>query len=85
VKYSKSLASLDINPYYYDSADTCRKVKRKGGAAIFFVFDRQMRHITGDFWKTYVSDKSHEVLDDLDMFSYDKRNLDTSNSRLAYD
>jgi len=26
VKYSKGLASLDINPYYYDSADTCRKV-----------------------------------------------------------
>jgi len=26
VKYSKALANENINPYYYDSADTCRKV-----------------------------------------------------------
>jgi hypothetical protein len=28
VKYSQALASTEINPYYYNAADTCRKVQK---------------------------------------------------------
>jgi len=40
IKYSKGLATDEINPYYYDSADTCRKVYLKGKPEVYLVIDR---------------------------------------------
>ncbi len=84
VKYSQSLASVEINPYYYDAADTCRKVKLGTSNAIYLVIDRTKMHITGAFWNTWISDKSHEVLPSLAMFTTGRR-LHTAESRLVID
>jgi hypothetical protein len=84
VRYSHALASTEINPYYYDGADTCRKIQKKGTAAIYVVIDRSIRHITADFWANWVKDKTYEILDDISMFSLESHPLD-ANARLAID
>jgi hypothetical protein len=69
VRYSQALASTEINPYFYDGADTCRKVQLAGTSAIYLVIDRSIRHITADFWANWVSDKTYEILTDISMFT----------------
>jgi hypothetical protein len=84
VRYSQALASTEINPYFYDGADTCRKVQRAGTSAIYLVIDRSIRLVTSDFWANWVSDKTYEILTDISMFTLENHPLNAT-SRVALD
>jgi hypothetical protein len=84
VKYSQGLVSTEFNPYYYDNADTCRKIQKKGSSTIYLVIDRSIRVISDEFWSKWVVDKTFEILPDISMFSLEKQPLD-STARIVLD